>query len=194
MNKKNKIILVVSILIFIFISISAYYSLNKKDPASEDLDTIVRRIAVDESNSFWPRSVKPGETSIENLISTYGDPIDNNGKNFTFDTKGESLRIYATIEDERLVLLKELITTRDRRKLSQVFIEFGDPTLTLYGEESTEGIILYAYPRVGLAVLANPNQGGVVFEVWSFQPTDLNNFRSRWAPEYKDSPSEVVSF
>ncbi len=140
-------------------------------------------------------SITPGKSTPDDVKKILGDPLKQtqiNGFNL-FDYKSTSPtrnnQVYYTNGTAQLV--KEIVSYKDPKTISDVTKKYGNATNILYGSDSSSGFYLFVDPQNGIAYLGNPNSG-TLLEVWYFTPTTLETFITTWATSYSKTPPAPV--
>ncbi len=138
--------------------------------------------------------VTPGQTNINDLVNILGEPKEKRqqGQNivFGYPTQSESLSDEVFISGNIVGLVKEQILD-DTRSLASYKEAFGEPEGTFYGPYAQSGFLLYVFASKGVAVLAHQNEG-LIFEVWRFSPTSVNEFFTLWGSGLSTQPENKL--
>ncbi len=141
------------------------------------------------------KSVIPGISTESDLNKILGTPvkttIDGNRKLDEYKSTSE-LRLHnAVIENDKVIFIKEIISSYDTTKSSDLTSLYGEPPVKLYSKFPNASFYLYVFPSNGIAYLGHTD--GTLLEIWYFIPTTIQEFLSKWATEYSTSPpTEVV--
>jgi len=139
--------------------------------------------------TFNYKSITPGATSKESVMSIIGDPLDQNQNNnqttYTFTSPVEARPHEAVFEGSELLLFKETVNLNKTAK--DIKDKFGDAPNMLYRSTVAGGFALYIYPDRGVAYLGDTSGKNIITEIWYFKPTTFENFKTKWAPDFYDS-------
>lgn len=140
-------------------------------------------------------SITPGKSTPDDVKKILGDPLkETQGNGFNlFDYKSTSPtrnnQVYYTNGTAQLI--KEIVSYKDPKQISDVTKKYGSPTDILYGPDSPGGFYLFVNSEKGIAYLGNPNSG-TLLEIWYFTPSDLETFIKTWATNYSKIPPVPV--
>lgn len=138
------------------------------------------------------KDLTPGKSSTDDIVNKLGTPIKEtqNDSTKTLEYKSQSNPNFNNeflIRSDKLTLVKEYVTLDDNIKVSDINQKYGNYKKTLYGPASVNGFHLYIIPEKGIAYIAHL-EADIVTEIWYFQPTTFESFRSQFASEYTDTP------
>lgn len=175
---KKKVLIVFAIILVIIVVTSFLLSRRgEKEVETPPLDTT--------GESY--KGVTPGESTKEDVIEKLGDPLSiTNEDLFIYKSNNPNIPNQVYFEKNSVGLVKEIIAPEDKRSTEEITSKLGEAKYVLYGEDAGVGVYLYVYPEKGLAYLGHYQQTEL-FEIWYFQPTSFNNFKTKWAPEYSDT-------
>lgn len=137
------------------------------------------------------KSLIPGKSTEEDVSLVFGKSLktDSNTSEYQSSSPNENHKV--VFENRVVSLIKEIVTFQDNKKASDIIDVYGVPQNILYGSYSSIGFFLFVYPENGLAYIGNPNGGGVLLEIWYFSPTDIDNFKKNYAPNYSSTPKTI---
>lgn len=125
--------------------------------------------------------IKPGFSTREDIEKNLGKPISNMAidggsiSKYRSDNQYWTNDIYFDGNISRLTISK--ILPPQNTSLSKKTVSLGEQPVALYGPGTHIGILLYVYPKTGIAFLANKEQD-IVYEEWKFAPTEIATFLS----------------
>lgn len=132
------------------------------------------------------KSIQPGKSTLEEINSLLGYPIEQSEKDGTVVTEYKSSSNYrnniVTIQNGIATLVKEIVTATDNKKSQDIIKEYGEAPFVLYDQKPSSTFNLYVYPTNGIAYVGH--EDGTLLEVWYFQPIDIDTFISTWAKGY----------
>ncbi len=162
-------ILIDIILIVIFASKSKP-SQNTPTPNSSPVNQNLKYQSLITDNNFQNNGT---ETTINQIKKIY------------YPSKSPNRKNEAWYQNNNLILIKEIVTSKETIRISDLVEKYSRPTLVLYGEDALSGFYLYATPETGIAYLGN-QESGLLLEIWQFEPTSINLFPAKYAEGYKD--------
>lgn len=132
-------------------------------------------------------SIKIGESSKQEIYNNLGQPIsrDNNLESYESNSPTTPHEVVYN-NDDKAEFIRQVVTTEEEVTFTSIAEEYGEPTIRLYGPESSFDIYLYVNLASGVAVLGNKEQD-MAMEVWYFKPMELQPFLNTWATEYSTS-------
>lgn len=181
---KNRLIKIIIALLFlssiVFIVFNVYTS-SKKNSSFQNTD--VSNQAVDLS---W---ILPGKTEKNEIISRFGEPNKSvttaTNETLFYNSKISTRNNQIIIEGGIVILVKEMFSYTDEKKISNFSEVYGLPNYSLFGPDSAGGNKLYVYPDKGIAYIGQPKFDALE-EVWYFSPTTIDDFKKRLAPNYSE--------
>jgi hypothetical protein len=136
----------------------------------------------------------PGVSTFNEVVKFLGDPArtTTDGQTQTVEYKSSlpTQNNLLVFQNQKLALVKEIVTEKDQKNISDFVSKFGETKDILYGPGSSSGFNLYVYSEHGLAYLGNL-EGQAVFEIWYFPPTDFSTFKQTYASGYRPTFSPV---
>jgi len=182
---KNRFLKIITIFLFLlsltFIVFNIYRS--SKEVVTPQNQNVSNQ-AVDLS---W---VLPGKTSKDEVISKLGTPIKDdlttNNETLYYNSTSKTRNNQIILEDESVVLVKEMISYLDSKKVSSITTSYGISTDSLFGPDSAGGNKLYIYPDKGIAYIGDP-KFDTLEEIWYFVPTSIEKFKETWALGYSET-------
>lgn len=137
------------------------------------------------------KSLTPGVSSKEDAIKLLGTPL-NSSTSDTLDFKSNNPNLPNQVDtsNDKVSLIKEIVTVSDKKTTTDITGQYGIAPSVLYGPDSVNGFNLYVYPDKGIAYIGHIKEP-IVLEIWYFQPTTLENFISKWAPNYSETPHPI---
>lgn len=157
---------------------------------------------VGETESTAPRAIPislqnivPGQTKKEEVVASLGNPVSQvqqGAFEIDFFTNQNSINKKHEVVTEKNIVrfVREIVTTKDKKKTDDIVSAYGKPTIELFGIGAEAGLILFAYPESGIAYLAN-NRDKTLFEILYFEPQPLSTFLATWGKEYSTNPEDV---
>lgn len=123
---------------------------------------------------------KLGATPVSSTISATGNEI----LSFSSEHPYWPDQVYIQSQGQESTLVKERLLNTTPGELKTYIDKYGPPDAILASNDDLPalGFRLHVFPKAGLAVNANPNNG-VVFEVWYFSSTTLAKFQTEFASE-----------
>ncbi len=177
-----------SIIIVVLIAIfgDAYLTRSKNVPSASPTP-------VPKAASY--KDIVPGITTEEDLNKILGTPLKTtiNGSEKTDEYKATTgLRHHiAIVQSGKVVFIKEIITSKDTTKASDITAIYGTAPNILYSKFPNATFDLCVYPANGIAYLGHKDGG--LLEIWYFQPTNIDDFISIWGKDYSfDKPTEIL--
>lgn len=139
-------------------------------------------------------NIIPGKTSFDEVEAKLGDPIETKREQtktiLLYPTESEALNHEIVISQNIVGLIKEQVIN-DARGISYYINQFGEPEAKLYGPYAASGYLLNIFPKNGIAVLAHADQG-LIFEIWYFEPTTLEDFLQKWGQGLSENPPQQL--
>jgi len=136
------------------------------------------------------KGITPGLSNKAEVIQTLGEPIKTTdlGQQTKLDYPSNkptrNSEVY--LQDQTAVFVKEIVSSKDKKKPSDLTKKFGEPKYFLFGPASTSGLNLYVFPDRGIAFVANI-EADYLFEIWYFPPTDYSTFKNTYAQDYSET-------
>jgi len=133
------------------------------------------------------KSIVPGISSEKEVIDKLGNPLNTkteaDKKILEYQSTSPFVPHKFTLENNTVILVKEIVTLEDKISSQVLKQKYGEPPYKLFDQTSySSTFFLFVYPEKGIAYLGH--QDGTVIEVWYFQPTNLNTFMQKYAPNY----------
>jgi hypothetical protein len=179
MNKHTKLI----ILVFAFIFLIVLYFLLNNSGEKEKIETPPPQPTY--------QSLRPGESLERDVEEKLGSPLikinEADQKILEYQSSSPVNNHQVIVKDGEVVLIKEIVTLADSRNKKQIVGEYGEANYILYGPDADASFYLYVYPEKGIAYIGHTDQDFLI-EVWYFEPTTLEGFKSNFAPPYSDEP------
>lgn len=143
-----------------------------------------------EVKPFRFQEIQPGETTKEDVVKKLGEPVKSTGGtnletllyNSTSKTRDDNI----VVENGIVVLIKEVVSYKDPKRVSDITNLYGLSTYSFFGPDSAGGNKLYVYPDKGIAYIGKPKLDALE-EIWYFAPTSIENFKQKWAPNYSET-------
>lgn len=182
--KKNSWIWIV---IIVFVAIVGDYYLQKVRLQPSTTPTPIAQTA-----SF--KSIVPGISSESDLNKALGTPLKTTTQGGQTIDEYKSTSQYrntiAIIQNGKVYLIKEVVSATDTTKADYITNTYGVAPNVLYENSPNSTFNLYVYPANGIAYLGHKD--GTLQEIWYFQPTTIDNFKTLWASDYLTSPSTRI--
>lgn len=139
------------------------------------------------------KSIAPGVSQESDIQQNLGTAlkIQKSGIATIFDYNSNNKYRNTQIQSENggVVFIKEIIAFGDNRSSSEIVNVYGQAKNILYGSSLNSVFNLYVYPQNGIAYIGSAD--GTMTEIWYFQPTTIEDFISRWAPNYSLKPPTI---
>jgi len=188
--KKNITIITIGLVLFITTTIVVYYRFIDRSKTTPPITTIEKgenSISNKEySSGLKPSDIVPGVSGKDDLLEKIGDPKEELEDGYAFNSNSPTRPHEAKLEDDTLTFFKEIITSQGERTIFSMKSAYGNPDYILYGERAGSGDYLYIHPSDGVAYIGNAATNSII-EVWYFEATSIDNFKSRWASNYIDN-------
>jgi hypothetical protein len=137
------------------------------------------------------KAISPGLTAKDDVVSILGDPLNQSESEglttYQFTSSVEARPHEATFKEEELTIFKEVVNLN--KTATDITTKYGEATNILYQSQVAGGFALYIYPDKGIAYLGDTSGKDIVTEIWYFQPTTIEEFKTNWAADYYDSLS-----
>jgi outer membrane protein assembly factor BamE (lipoprotein component of BamABCDE complex) len=135
--------------------------------------------------------LKPGKSTKKKVEEELGNPITTEQKEeqeiSEYKSSSEVNKHRVIYKDGKAIFINETVTIEDKKNFQPIIDEFGPAPHILYkGSMAVAGFGLYVYPENGIAYIGNPAGDGVILEIWYFEPTTINEFKSTWATGYSE--------
>lgn len=131
------------------------------------------------AGAAYQGTIIPNKTTGNELTQKMGEPtqktIFKNQMLYSYPSSTARWFNQFYLDNNLVKLIIEPVFARDTRTKDSLFKKFGSPPLTLYGDLSTGGKDLFAYPSLGFAFLAS-NYTDIVYEVWYFPISSKEDF------------------
>lgn len=176
-KNKKKILLGILItfsilsLLFIFTQVS-----NNKKPSAEPKNLTQANYG----------SITPGVSTVNDVTSKLGKPINTDPNSLEYKSLSPNRNNQININQGTVSLVKEIVTLKDTKKISDITNAYGLAQKILYGPDAAAGFYLFVYPQNGIAYVGHP-ESGLLLEIWYFSPTDLAGFKANYAKGYSES-------
>lgn len=179
---KIKYIIGIVIILFLISVGYIFYLLKKETKPAPSIPTAIQ-------NSY--KSLTPGSSDQNEVVATLGKPLTENaqGKETVLDYPSNSpaRKDQVIIENNKVKIIKEVVTLKDNKKVSQFTKTYGTAPYSLFGPDAQSGFYLYIYPDKGLAFIGNV-PADLLTEIWYFTPTTIEQFTSDFASGYSLEP------
>lgn len=181
MNKiKARAWIIILVLFVALVLIFSFFSLKKAPPAPSPSPV---------GASY--KELAPGASTRADLERVLGPVIDQTEEGLLlFKSTNPNLPHEVVMSEDTVAFIKEAVTAQDKKTSDEITQKYGAAPYVLYGPGSMSGFNLYVYPDKGIAYLGHSKEA-VLLEVWYFQPTSIDNFKSRWAKEYSENISPI---
>lgn len=184
-SKKTKMFIFgLLILLFLFV----IYILNKNKKAADDQTNQVKpQISTYENLTL-------GKSSRNEIVNNIGLPnkeyFDNNKLHLEYTTLNPNFNDEFVLENERLTFIKKIIVINDKLRVGDLKSKYGNEEYILYGPGSSIGLKMFVYPSKGVAFIGFEGKGYLT-EVWYFEPTNIEQFKTKFGLNYSDTPEEI---
>lgn len=139
------------------------------------------------------KNLQPGKSSGSDIINSLGQPVESStsGATTTFEypSSNPNFNDQYKIKEDSLELIKQIVSSKDDIKISDINNAYGDYENVLYKSSSHSGFNLYIYPSKGVAYYGHQGSG-IVLEIWYFQPTTFDEFKASFSEGYSENPVE----
>jgi hypothetical protein len=135
-------------------------------------------------------NVIPGVSSKKDLVDKLGNPIKTSTSSAypdEFKSTSPTRNTQAYYDKNTVSIIREVVTSKDNIKVSDLTQKYGSAPYKLYGTDSTNGYFLFVLPDIGFAYLGNP-QVNILLEIWYYPKTTISTFIEKYAPGYSYSP------
>ena len=178
-SRKTKIIFFI-----ILVLISIIFYTNKKGQNREE--TINRT-----PSEVVYKDLIVGKSTKENVYNKFGEPesemIDGEKEILEFRSNNPNFNNELKFKSGTLIFAKEIIAPIDKIDIKKIQQQYGEEDTILYPPGAGMYTGLFIYLDDGVAYRGNYFTGDIT-EIWYFQPTNIESFRSLYAPDYLDSP------
>lgn len=173
--------------IFVLALVAVIFSLVKQKQQPEV------PVVVQSKKQVSFKDLAPGKSTETEVAKSLGQPVrkeqNQKGTTLVFASGLGKQPINVTVDPSKTVrLIIEPVSPNVR--FGSLVSGLPAPDATLYGDFARLGFSLSVYLSSGTAILANP-QTEEVKERWYFAPTTLGEFKTNFAPAYRDQPVEV---
>jgi len=179
---KQKILVII---IFTVILLFAFTYISRR--SKEKAET-----ALNQGEQVSWHNIKAGESTL-NQLENLGEPLEreklDDGEILYYPTLNQYLKNEVKIEGDKVAFIKEVLYTSEDKSLKNKIDALGNSYIILYGPNSNSGVLLFAYPEIGVAYLAN-QYADFVFEAWYFPPSNLESLLSQ--PQLNDFSTEEI--
>lgn len=132
------------------------------------------------------RNLIPGASTQDQVNELLGFPLkeeDNAGTKLAeYESTNRFRNHIVEFEGGKVSLVKEIVNTVDNKNSDVVTSIYGPAPYILYNQYPMETFHLYVYPQNGIAYLGHEDK--TILEIWYFEPTTIETFRSRWGEGY----------
>jgi len=140
------------------------------------------------------RSIVLGVSTQDEVNELLGFPLKeqyiNEKKVAEYSSTNEFRNHVVTIENGKVVLIKEIVNTNDNKNSSTIIDSYGTAPYMFYDQRPSATFNLYVYPTNGIAYLGH--EDGTLLEIWYFEPTTIDNFINKWGEGYGKEESKVI--
>jgi hypothetical protein len=176
--KRNKKLKLIVLVVFILLIAYLIYRLRPKTMTNISTPTNKQQASYD--------NLQPGESTLQDVEKTLGDPLSEQTsgaeKRLEFKSISEARNNEAIINDQKLEFFIEKVASN--KTAEDITKQYGVTNNVLYGPDAYNGYYLYVYPDNGIAYIGNPITRDVI-EIWYFSPLSLEDFKQKWAQDYK---------
>lgn len=135
-----------------------------------------------------------GKTNRNDTVKEIGIPqkeyVEGDKLYLEYLTSNPNYNDQFVFNNDKLNLIKKIVTIKDEIRVIDMENKYGASKNIMYGPGSSIGLYLYIYPEKGVAYLGH-KVSGYLNEIWYFEPTDINNFKSQFASNYSDTLNET---
>ena len=177
----NKKVILTGLVILSLISIIYIVYLSKKEASQkQNIPTV----------GVPYGSLTPGVSTVDDITKQMGtsekETASGSAKILEYKSKNPNFNNELIIDNNKLTFVKQIVAYGEPITVEDLNKKYGIYENVLYGHLSQNGFHLYVYPDRGIAYVAN-QEANIVLEIWYFQPTTLENFKTLYAPDYSDT-------
>jgi hypothetical protein len=138
-------------------------------------------------------SIIPGKSNLDDAHKSLGSSLKQTEidgltiVDFASSSKYRNNQVF--VQNEVVVLIKEIVTSADKKYSQDITSHFGTAPYKLYEQAPQSAFDLYVFPDNGIAYLGGKD-GKTVLEIWYFEPTTIENFLSRWGKGFASTPTK----
>jgi len=140
------------------------------------------------------RTIVPGSSTGEQLNKVMGEPLttktEGNKKISEYKSSSQYRNNIGVTENGKVSFIKEIVTIGDDKKVSDITSIYGKAPNILYEGNTNSSFNLYVYPDKGIAYLGHAD--GTLLEIWYFIPTNIDDFKNKWASNYSSTPNKEI--
>lgn len=146
------------------------------------------------------QGVVPGYSKLDSAVDTFGQPIGSRrvsaGTEYSFTSPIQVFPHQVVTDDQgTITFMKEYLSYKDERNLSEYTEKYGPADLVLKDEGSRDSLDAHVFLDEGLVILAHVADGAVE-QIWYFEPTTAETFLASWGknltPEAQVRPEDFV--
>lgn len=180
--KANRKIKIVFFVILILISVIFYINSNiqnkKVEISKTPVDVVYKNLVV-------------GKSTKEDIYNKFGEPesriVDGEKELLEFKSNNPNFNNELKLKAGTFVFAKEIIAPIDKIDIKKIKDQYGEEDTVLYPPGAGIYVGLFIYLDEGIAYRGNYFTGDLT-EIWYFEPTNIESFKSLYAPDYLDSP------
>ncbi|KKS96218.1 MAG: hypothetical protein UV71_C0001G0092 [Microgenomates group bacterium GW2011_GWC1_43_13] len=132
----------------------------------------------------------PGVSTIDDVQKTLGTPVKETQNDavtlLEYESSNPNFNNEFNLRSGVLYFVKQQVTESDKISITNINEKYGSYEYVLYGPLSTSSFNLYVYPNKGVAYVGN-QYSGIVFEIWYFPPTTIEDFKTQYASDYTET-------
>ncbi len=132
------------------------------------------------------KNVIPGKTTLEELKSQLGSPVEisnqGNLQIYKYPSQFTNYPSQFFVSSDKVNFVIEPVKYEEKRNIQDYLNEFGQPDKKLYNPNLGPAIPGYLYLSKGVIAFAH-DADGTLIEVWYFEPTTLANFMNTWGKD-----------
>lgn len=130
-------------------------------------------------------SLVPGVSTKDDVIKSLGEPSDskNNGNLLEYLSSNPNSPNEVVFESGKVTLIREIITLKEQKSISDLEKEYGNAVNKLYGPHSAAGFDLYVISEKGIAYVGHV-ESGLLLEIWYFTPMTFEEFNYKYSKQY----------
>lgn len=130
----------------------------------------------------WQDKIYPGNTNVQQLESTLGQPQatrEENGQiKYFYSSGNEFLPHEVSLSNNTVSIIKEQVIGTEKGNLDDYRQKFAPEENKIFGEHGTAAPG-YFWGQRGILVFANQFDG-TIMEIWYFEPTTISRFLSSY--------------
>lgn len=135
------------------------------------------------SPNTW-QGLTPGQSNSKDVEKILGNPITLPGPTHpnskTYPSDSQYYPHEVVFNEDRATLIIQRSLNFSEQSAVSFYQTYGEPQAIINTNLSENGLHLYIWTDVGIALLIH-DQTGKIFEIWHFTPTDINDFQAKFS-------------